>query len=103
VADESKVVCETPTPGKKPTRIDRWKYELVRAAILDAVPAGDQCIEFRELPALVSARIPAEERGRLGSVSWYTTTVKLDLEVRGELERIPGSKPQRIKRLVSLD
>ena len=66
VADESKVLCETPTPGKKATRIDRWKYELVRSAILDAVPAGDEGVEFRELPALVSARIPAgEQRGRL--------------------------------------
>lgn len=97
MADESKVVCETPTPGKKPTRIDRWKYELVRSAILDAVPAGGAGVEFMELPALVSARIPAEKREQLGSVSWYTTTVKLDLEVKGELERIPGSKPQRVR------
>ena len=96
--EESKIVCETPTPGKKPTRIDRWKYDLVRAAILDAVPADEWGVEFKELPALVGARIPAERQEKLGSVSWYTTTVKLDLEVKGELERVPGSKPQRIRR-----
>lgn len=103
MVDKSKAVCETPTPGKKPTRIDRWKYDLVRAAILDAVPADDRGVEFKELPALVSARIPAEEQESLGSVSWYTTTVKLDLEVKGELERIPGSKPQRIRRRIPVD
>jgi hypothetical protein len=97
-ADATKVVCETPTPGKKPTRIARWKYEVVRSAILNAVPAGDQGVESRELPDLVRARIPAEELDRLGSVSWYTTTVKLDLEVKGELERVPGSTPQRLRR-----
>ncbi len=33
-----KVVCETPTPGKQPTRIDRWKYDAVRRAILKVTP-----------------------------------------------------------------
>lgn len=27
---QEKVICHTPTPGKKPTRIDCWKYEAVR-------------------------------------------------------------------------
>ena len=31
-----------------------------------------------------------------GSVTWYVTTVKLDLEARGVIERIPKSRPQRI-------
>ena len=32
-----------------------------------------------------------------GSVGWYATAVKLDLEARGELERVPGAKPQRVR------
>jgi hypothetical protein len=32
-----------------------------------------------------------------GSVLWYYTTVKLDLEARGEIRRVPGSKPQLIE------
>jgi hypothetical protein len=32
-----------------------------------------------------------------GSVGWYYTTVKLDLEARKLIERIPGSKPQIIR------
>jgi hypothetical protein len=32
-----------------------------------------------------------------GSVSWYVTTVKLDLETRGVVERVPGQKPQRLR------
>ena len=94
-----KVVCETPTPGKQPTRIDRWKYNLVRKAILRAVPKRGDGVEFRELPSLVEARLSAEDLKNLGSVSWYVTTVKLDLEVRDQIRRIAGVKPQRLLRV----
>ena len=32
-----------------------------------------------------------------GSINWYVTTVKLDLEARGVVERIPGKSPQRLR------
>jgi hypothetical protein len=32
-----KITCRTPTPGKQPTNIDRWKFDLVRSAILRVV------------------------------------------------------------------
>lgn len=92
---ESKVLCSTPTPGKQPTRIDRWKYEAVRAAILAALPRAGDGVLFSELPSLVAKLLTADERARLGSVMWYTTTVKLDLETRGEIRRLPGT-PQRL-------
>jgi hypothetical protein len=91
-----KVLVETPTPGKQPTRIDRWKYDLVREAILSVVPADENGVEFNQLAQLVEATLSAEDLERLGSISWYTTTVKLDMEVKGEIERVPGSKPQRL-------
>lgn len=94
---EDKVTCETPTPGKKPTRIAKWKYDLVRTAILAVVPCDDQGVEFRVLPKLVEGQISADDLKRLGSVSWYTTTVKLDMEVKGVIERVPASKPQRLR------
>lgn len=96
--EEERVVCETPTPGKRPTRIPRWKYELIRRAILESVPMDESGFAFKELPAAVAARLSPEERDGLGSVSWYTTVVKLDLEVRGDLRRIEGSRPQRLVR-----
>jgi hypothetical protein len=94
---EEKVICETPTPGKKPTRIDKWKYNLVRTAILAVVPSDDQGVEFSKLPQLVEGQISTDDLERLGSVSWYTTTGKLDLEVKGVIERVPGSKPQSLR------
>ena len=93
-----KVLCQTPTLGKKPTRIDAWKYNLIRDAILKILPVDEPGIIFMELPGLVESRLSDDVRMRLGSVGWYTTTVKLDLEVKGEITRIPGSKPQRLVR-----
>ena len=95
---DEKIMVETLTPGKQPTRIDRWKYDLVREAILSVVPADENGIEFSQLVQLVEGSIPADDLERLGSVSWYTTTVKLDMEVKGEIERVPSSKPQRLRR-----
>jgi len=97
-AGGEKAVCETPTPGKQSTRIDRWKYDAVRRAILEVVPAAGEGLAFRELPRKVAERLSEDERSRLGSVPWYTTTVKLDLEVKGELRRVPGVVPQRLLR-----
>ena len=93
---EEKVRCQTPTLGKKPTRILKWKYDLVRDAILAVIPA--EGIEFSQLARLVEGQLTTDELERLGSVSWYTTTVKLDMEVRGEIERVPGSKPQLLRK-----
>ena len=97
ISEEGKVTCETPTPGKQPTRIDKWKYDLVQSAILAVIPSDELGLEFSRLPQLVEAQIPADDLKRLGSVSWYTTTVKLDMEVKGVIERVPASKPQRLR------
>jgi hypothetical protein len=93
---EEKVLCETPTLGKQPTR---WKYDLVRSVILAVVPADEQGVEFSKPPELVEGQLSPNDLENLGSVSWYTTTIKLDLEVKGDIERIPGSNPQRLRRV----
>lgn len=94
----AKIVCETPTPGKEGTRIPQWKYDAVRAAIRKVVPRGKEGIESQALPDLVEEALSADARRDLGSITWHTVTVKLHMEVIGEIERIAGSTPQRIRR-----
>ena len=89
-----KVLCETPNPGKQPTRIDCWKYDLVHSAILAVVPSNEQGIEFHELPAQVEQQLDPGEKEKLGSVSWYTTTVKLDRKSKERLNAFPGPNPK---------
>lgn len=90
-----KIQCQTPSGGK-PVRIDRWKYETIREAIL-AVLAEHQEIAFSQLSQNVRTRLDADTINRLGSISWYVTTVKLHLETQGEIARAPGSGPQRLQ------
>jgi hypothetical protein len=50
---EPKVLCKTPTPNKKGTRILKWKYDLIRSAILKVVPQDKVGILFNDLPKWV--------------------------------------------------
>ena len=95
---EPRTLCRTPTPGKKPTSIPTWKYDAVRSAILEVVPREGPGLLAKDLPKRVAAELPSELRDRLGSVSWHTTTVKLEMEVAGELRRVEGARPQRLVR-----
>ena len=97
MADEERVVCETPTPRKKPTRIHKWKYDLLRHIILEIVTESVDGLEFRNLSGLIEGRLSTEQRYNLGSVSWYTVSVKLDMEVKGDIERVPRAKPQKLR------
>lgn len=82
-----------PDPQKQGVRISKVKYEVMRGAILDVLrEAGPQT--FEGLNAAVQARLADSFDG---SISWYLTTVKLDLEARGEVEREPQSRPQKVQ------
>lgn len=95
-----KVRCITPTTtGNRGKDIPKWKYDLLRAAIRKVVPKSKEGVEFRQLYDLVAAQLTSEQLKQLGSLPWHTTTVKLHLEVIGELERVPDAKPQRLRRV----
>lgn len=85
--------------GARGARCSKEKYEVVRKAMLAVVPRKRDGIAFHELPKALVPRLPKDLFQTQGSVSWYVTTVKLDLEARGMLQRIPGSRPQRLRRV----
>jgi hypothetical protein len=91
-----RVECRTPTPGKQPTRIDRWKFDAVRRTILVVLPRKGAGVLFAELTGLVKAQLRPDDLAELGAPMWYVTTVKLDLEVRGEIRRVKDETPQRL-------
>ena len=93
---EEKVLCHTPTPGKKPTNIVKWKYEAISRAILDVLPTEGEGVLFKELSEMVLEKIGAEQMSSIGSHSWYTTTVKLDLEYRQLIYKVSKASPQRL-------
>lgn len=82
--------------GKQGVNIDKARYELIRQAILDSIAAEGE-MPFASLAQEVAMRLTEPFDGSIG---WYTITVKLDLEARGQIERVPGKSPQvlRIRR-----
>lgn len=78
--------------GKQGVNIERAKYDAVRDAILDSIRQAGE-MRFADLPDAVGQRLPHFE----GSVGWYTTTVKLDLEARGLIARVASVSPQRLR------
>ena len=78
---------------KQGVKISRDKYNVIRNAIL-CVMQQQKEITFMKL----SRAVEKEVNGNFdGSVMWYVTTVKLDMEARGELKRVPNSRPQLVK------
>lgn len=63
-----KTLCETPTPGKKPTRIDTWKYEAVKRAIIDVLNQRPEGVLFSDLTNLIGDRLKPQERAELRSI-----------------------------------
>jgi hypothetical protein len=94
----AKIQLKHPDPAKSAPRISAHKYDLVKTALLSVIPADAPGVRFSDLPALVEARLTPEEIHLIGSIAWYVTTVKLDLEARGDIGRVPGASPQRLRR-----
>lgn len=88
-----KVLAKHPVRGKQGTRISKTKYDLIRAGIVRLLTANGE-LAFVEL-----VRRLQQQLGKSfdGSVGWYITTVKLDLETRRIIERVPKSSPQRLR------
>lgn len=91
-----KVACRTPAEGRDGvTNIPAWKFDAVRAAILDALSDGP--ILYKDLNGAVEARLDDQTLADLGKLGWHVVTVKLELEVRGEIERLDIKGPQQIR------
>jgi len=97
--NEETILTKTVTKGAGGTRVSKAKYEAFRKAILAVVPKNKTGILFKDMPKLVAKKVPKAMLPAKGSASWYTTVVKLDLEARRLIERIPGTTPQRVRRL----
>ena len=90
-----RVGCRTPAEGRDGvTNIPAWKFDAIRGAILAILSEGD--MRWSELTEAVRARLSAEQLDRMGKLGWHVVTVKLELEVRGEVVRRAVKGPQVI-------
>ena len=80
--------------NKEGVNIDKSKYDTIKSAIFDTLDKQEK-ITFQNLILALESRLTDFD----GSIPWYVTTVKLDLEARGLIERLPKSSPQRLRRI----
>ena len=88
---EERILTRHPQ-GKKGVNISKQKYDAMRAAIIDALATGD--MTHTDLVKGVEQRL---QGGFDGSAKWYVETVKLELEARGVIERVPKTSPQLLR------
>jgi hypothetical protein len=77
--------------GKTGRNISKQTYETVKAAILSSLKKKE--LTHPELMTKVHAILDGKFTG---NISWYTETVKLDLEARETIERT-DAKPQKYR------
>jgi hypothetical protein len=87
---EEKILTKHPL-GKNGKNIDKQKYETLKKAILSALQNKD--LTHTELFNQLNKSLKSKFSG---NVSWYTETVKLNLEARKIIERT-SSKPQKYR------
>lgn len=79
--------------GKKGVNLVKEKYDIIREFILEILKETQE-LSFTTLTSLANEHLSSTFDGK---VTWYVVTVKLDLEARGEIERVKGKKKQHLK------
>ena len=96
---EDKILALHPEEGKSGVDISREKYQIIKESIVESLRVNRE-MTFKDLTEEVRAKLV----GRFdGSIPWYITTVKLDLEARGVVERVPKKNPQRLRLIKGQD
>lgn len=94
----AKTIVTHPVTGSK-RNFDATIYAAFRSAIISSLSKSDGKT-FTELSQSVKEMIREKMPGFKGSVSWYTISVRLDLEAKGIVENfvLKGKKLSRLKK-----
>ncbi len=82
--------------GKKPVTMEKGKYDLLKRSFLKQMRVK-RTATFGEIAKAVSADLKSTGKKFQGSLPWHLEWVKLDLEARKMIRRIPETSPQEYK------
>ena len=88
---EQKILTFHPD-GKEGVNILKRRYDIIKDFIINTLKAH-QPMAFSDLSDLAERELTPTFDGK---VVWYVVTVKLDLEARGLLQRIPKTSPHQL-------
>ncbi len=90
--NEEKIMTLHPQ-GKKGVNILKRRYDQIKVFILKTIEEHKE-ISFEYLTNLAVDRLTNKFDGK---VLWYLVTIKLDLEARQIIERIPKTSPHKLR------
>ena len=79
--------------GKKGVNILQRRYDVIKDFLLQKIEKRGQ-ISYEELNDLAIAELSPTFDGK---VVWYVVVVKLDLEARQIIERVPKTSPHELR------
>jgi hypothetical protein len=89
---EAKIMTMHPS-GKKGVNILQRRYDIIKDFILQSLSEHSE-ISFEDLTDKAVEELTASFDGK---VIWYMVTVKLDLEARKLIERVPKTSPHKLR------
>ena len=92
MATEEKIMTLHPQ-GKTGVNILKRRYDFIKDFIVKTVEDYGK-ITYEKLNDLAVEELTANFDGKVG---WYIVTVKLDLEARKILERVPKTSPHQVR------
>ena len=83
--------------------LNETKYQIIREAIHSVLPT-EIGMTFKDMEDAVKALLEGKESvmalfPKPGSIRWYCKAVQLDLEAKGEIERLPRISPMQLRRV----
>lgn len=90
---EGKRIVTLHPQGKKGVNILQRRYDIIKDFILDVLTKEGQT-SYQELDKRAVRELKKSFDGKVG---WYVVSVKLDLEARDIIERVPKTSPHEIK------
>ncbi len=92
MSTEEKIMTLHPQ-GKKGVNILKRRYDVIKDYIIKTITTHGE-ITYAKLDDLASEELSTSFDGKVG---WYIVSVKLDLEARGIIERIPKTSPHKLR------
>ena len=89
-----------PDPDKKGARVTKATYDAYRSVLLDVIPADENGVFLSDLNRLIEPHLPSDIIENT-SIMWWIMCVKLDLEARSIIERVPGKGKQRVRKIAN--
>jgi len=92
MSDNERIMTLHPQ-GKTGVHILKRRYDTIKEFILKTIKEHGE-LSYQDLDKMAVKKLKKTFDGKIG---WYVVSVKLDLEARKLIERIPNTSPHKLK------